>query len=153
MNSRERTFVMVKPDGVQRKLVGEVITRLEKKGLQPVAIKMMQMEPELAARHYGEHRGKPFYESLISFITSGPVVAMVWEGDNAVAVARSLIGATNPQEAAPGTIRGDLALFTGNNLVHGSDSLESARREIGLFFNEAELCSYRSVLDEWIYGR
>ncbi|NLA46468.1 MAG: nucleoside-diphosphate kinase [Firmicutes bacterium] len=144
---------MVKPDGVQRKLVGEVITRLEKKGLQPVAIKMMQMEPELAARHYGEHRGKPFYESLISFITSGPVVAMVWEGDNAVAVARSLIGATNPQEAAPGTIRGDLALFTGNNLVHGSDSLESARREIGLFFNEAELCSYRSVLDEWIYGR
>jgi nucleoside-diphosphate kinase len=144
---------MVKPDGVQRKLVGEVITRLEKKGLQPVAIKMMQMEPELAARHYGEHRGKPFYESLISFITSGPVVAMVWDGDNAVAVARSLIGATNPQEAAPGTIRGDLALFTGNNLVHGSDSLESARREIGLFYNEAELCSYRSVLDEWIYGR
>ncbi len=143
---------MVKPDGVQRKLVGEVIGRLEKKGLQPVAIKMMQIEPELAAEHYGEHRGKPFYESLISFITSGPVVAMVWEGDNAVAVSRALIGATDPQEAAPGTIRGDLALFTGNNLVHGSDSLESARREIGLFFNKEELCDYRAVLDGWIYG-
>lgn len=143
---------MVKPDGVQRKLVGEVIGRLEKKGLQPVAIKMMQIDPELASRHYGEHRGKPFYESLISFITSGPVVAMVWEGDNAVAVSRTLIGATDPQEADPGTIRGDLALFTGNNLVHGSDSLESARREIGLFFNEAELCSYRAVLNDWIYG-
>ena len=143
---------MVKPDGVQRKLVGEVIGRLEKKGLQPVAIKMMQIEPELAARHYGEHQGKPFYESLISFITSGPVVAMVWEGDNAVAVSRTLIGATDPQEAGPGTIRGDLALFTGNNLVHGSDSLESARREIGLFFDEAELCSYKAVLNDWIYG-
>ncbi len=143
---------MVKPDGVQRKLVGEVIGRLEKKGLQPVAIKMMQIDPELASRHYGEHRGKPFYESLISFITSGPVVAMVWEGDNAVAVSRTLIGATDPQEADPGTIRGDLALFTGNNLVHGSDSLESARREIGLFFDEAELCSYKAVLNDWIYG-
>ena len=97
---------MVKPDGVQRKLVGEVIGRLEKKGLQMVAMKMMQIEPELAARHYGEHRGKPFYESLISFITSGPVVAMVWEGENAVSVSRGLIGATDPQEAAPGTIRG-----------------------------------------------
>lgn len=143
---------MVKPDGVQRRLVGEVISRLEKKGLHPVAIKMMQVDRELAERHYGEHQGKPFYESLLSFITSGPVVAMVWEGENAVAVARALIGATNPQEAAPGTIRGDLALSTGNNLVHGSDSLESARREIGLFFTESELCSYRSALDEWVYG-
>lgn len=143
---------MVKPDGVQRKLVGEVIGRLEKKGLQLVAIKMMQIDPELASRHYGEHRGKPFYESLLSFITSGPVVAMVWEGDNAVAVSRTLIGATDPQEAGSGTIRGDLALFTGNNLVHGSDSLESARREIGLFFDEAELCSYKAVLNDWIYG-
>ncbi|HPZ42322.1 MAG: nucleoside-diphosphate kinase [Dethiobacteria bacterium] len=152
MHVKERTFIMVKPDGVQRKLVGEVIGRLEKKGLQMVAMKMMQIEPELAARHYGEHRGKPFYESLISFITSGPVVAMVWEGENAVSVSRGLIGATDPQEAAPGTIRGDLALFTGNNLVHGSDSLESARREISLFFKDTELCSYRVALDGWIYG-
>lgn len=143
---------MVKPDGVQRGLVGEVVSRLEKKGLQPVAIKMMQISPELAAQHYGEHRGKPFFEGLLSFITSGPVVAMVWEGDNAVAVSRTLIGSTNPQEAAPGTIRGDLALFTGNNLVHGSDSPESARREIDLFFRDAEICTYAAALNHWIYG-
>ena len=143
---------MVKPDGVQRKCIGEVISRLERKGLKPVAIKMMQIEKELAARHYGEHQGKPFYESLIAFITSGPVVAMIWEGDSAVAAARTLIGATNPQEAAPGTIRGDLALFTGNNLIHGSDSPESARREIGLFFAGTEICSYRDSSAGWIYG-
>ncbi len=143
---------MVKPDGVQRRFTGEVIGRLERKGLKPVAIKMMLVEEGLAAQHYGEHRGKPFYESLISFITSGPVVAMVWEGDSAVAVARTLIGATDPQQAAPGTIRGDLALFTGNNLVHGSDSPESARREIALFFTEAEICSYRDASEGWLYG-
>ncbi len=142
---------MVKPDGVQRGLVGEVISRLERKGLQPVAIKMMQVERELAERHYAEHRGKPFYESLVAYITSGPVVAMVWEGENAVAVCRALIGATNPQGAAPGTIRGDLALSVEKNLVHGSDSPESARREIGLFFTEGELCRYRSALEDWLY--
>jgi nucleoside-diphosphate kinase len=149
---RERTFIMVKPDGVQRGLVGDVIGRLERKGLQAAAIKMMQISPDLAARHYGEHKGKPFYESLINFITSGPVVAMVWEGDNAVSVARSLIGATDPQKAAPGTIRGDLGLFTGNNIVHGSDSPENAKREIALFFEPSELCDYRLSLEEWIYG-
>jgi nucleoside-diphosphate kinase len=149
---RERTFIMVKPDGVQRGLIGEVIGRLERKGLQAVALKMMQISPELAARHYGEHKGKPFYESLINFITSGPVVAMVWEGDNAVSVARTLIGATDPQKAAPGTMRGDLALFTGNNIVHGSDSLESAKREIALFFAPSELCDYRLNQEKWIYG-
>lgn len=149
---RERTFIMVKPDGVQRGLIGEVIGRLERKGLQAVAIKMMQISPELAARHYGEHKGKPFYESLINFITSGPVVAMVWEGDNAVSVARTLIGATDPQKAAPGTMRGDLALFTGNNIVHGSDSPESAKREITLFFAPSELCDYRLNQEKWIYG-
>ncbi len=143
---------MIKPDGVQRKFIGEVIGRLEKKGLKLVGVKMMLIERELAARHYGEHKGKPFYESLISFITSGPVVAMIWEGDNAVAAARTLIGATNPQEAAPGTIRGDLALFTGNNLIHGSDSLGSARREIDLFFTDEEICSYRDASAGWIYG-
>ena len=143
---------MVKPDGVQRGFIGEVISRLEKKGLQAVALKMIRIDRDLASRHYGEHEGKPFYENLIAFITSGPVVAMVWEGDGAVAVARSLIGATDPQQAAPGTIRGDLALFTGNNLVHGSDSPESARREIALFFGEAEICSYRASQEEWVYG-
>lgn len=151
-DTRERTFVMVKPDGVQRGLVGAVLGRLERKGLQLVGMKLMQIEPELAARHYGEHQGKPFYGGLLSFITSGPVVAMVWEGDNAVTVARTLIGATDPQKAVPGTIRGDLALSTGNNLVHGSDSLESARREIALFFKDSEVCAYRAVLDGWIYG-
>jgi len=143
---------MVKPDGVQRGLIGEVISRLERKGLKLVAMKMMQISPELAARHYGEHRGKPFYESLVSFITSAPVVAMVWEGDDVVAQARNLIGATDPRKAAPGSIRGDLAVFTGNNVVHGSDSLESAQREIGLFFEEGEICSYQASRDQWVYG-
>ena len=152
MSGRERTFIMVKPDGVQRGLVGEVIGRLERKGLQPAAVKLMQLTPEMAASHYAEHREKPFYADLVGFITSGPVVAMVWEGDGAVALARTLIGATDPQKAAPGTIRGDLAVFTGNNIVHGSDSPESARREINLFFDEAELCRYRISRDEWVYG-
>lgn len=143
---------MVKPDGVQRGLVGEVIDRLAKKGIQLVALKMMQVSPELAGRHYGEHQGKPFYDSLIAFITSGPVVAMVWEGDDVVAITRRLIGDTDPREALPGTIRGDLALFTGNNLVHGSDSPESAGREIALFFDKNEICRYRLVLDDWVYG-
>lgn len=143
---------MVKPDGVQRGLVGEVIDRLAKKGIQLVALKMMQVSPELAEHHYGEHQGKPFYDSLIAFITSGPVVAMVWEGDDVVAITRRLIGDTDPREALPGTIRGDLALFTGNNLVHGSDSPESAGREIALFFDENEICCYRLVLDDWVYG-
>ncbi|MEW5784787.1 MAG: nucleoside-diphosphate kinase [Bacillota bacterium] len=153
MRQRERTFVMVKPDGVQRGLVAEVIGRLERKGLQLAGLKMMQISPELAARHYGEHLGKPFYDSLITFITSGPVVAMVWEGDGAVSLARTLIGATDPQKAVPGSIRGDLAVFTGNNIVHGSDSLESAAREIGLFFEPAEIFSYRISQEEWIYGQ
>jgi nucleoside-diphosphate kinase len=151
MSKREQTFVMVKPDGVQRKLVGEVIGRLERKGLQLAALKMLQISPELAARHYAEHRGKPFYNGLLSFITSGPVVAMVWEGDDAVAVARTLIGATDPRQAVPGTIRGDLAIFTGNNLVHGSDSTASARREIDLFFSAPEICAYRLDQDGWLY--
>ncbi len=152
MDNKERTFIMVKPDGVQRGLVGEVIARFEKKGLQPVGIKLMQITPELAALHYGEHKGKPFYESLVNFIISGPVVAMVWEGDSVVSLARTLIGATDPKQAAPGTIRGDLAVFTGNNIIHGSDSVESAKREIGLFFTDEELCSYQISNNEWVYG-
>lgn len=152
MSHKERTFIMVKPDGVQRSLIGEVLSRLERKGLQLVGLKLMQISPELASKHYREHLGKPFYDSLIAFITSAPVAAMVWEGDDAVSVARTLIGATDPQKAAPGTIRGDLAVFTGNNIVHGSDSPESAQREIVLFFEAAEICEYRATRDTWVYG-
>ncbi|MEQ8176553.1 MAG: nucleoside-diphosphate kinase [Syntrophomonadaceae bacterium] len=130
----EQTFVMVKPDGVQRKLVGEIISRLERKGFILRAAKMMQIDEELAGRHYAEHQGKPFFPGLVEFITSGPVVAMVWEGENAVAAVRKMMGATNPLDAAPGTIRGDLATAMSENLIHGSDSLEAAQREINLFF-------------------
>ncbi|MBT9168229.1 MAG: Nucleoside diphosphate kinase [Syntrophomonadaceae bacterium] len=149
----ERTFLMIKPDGVQRNLVGEIISRFEKKGFQLVALKLIQISPELAAKHYGEHVGKPFYGGLLEFITSVPVVAMVWQGLNAVAVARTMMGKTNPADAAPGTIRGDLAVFMGNNVVHGSDSPESAEREIKLFFSSAELVSYNKACDCWLYGK
>ncbi len=149
---KERTFVMIKPDAVQRMQAGEIIGRLEKKGLKLVALKMMQVSPGQAARHYAEHREKGFYESLISFITSGPVVAMVWEGDQAIAVVRKLVGETNPQNAAPGSIRGDLAISTGNNVVHASDSPDSASREISLFFQEQEIHNYRLETEGWIYG-
>ena len=151
MVERERTFLMVKPDGVQRGLVGNVISRLEMKGFKLVAMKMMIITPELAARHYGEHQGKPFYDGLIEFITSGPVVAMVWEGDNVIEVVRNMMGQTDPRKAAPGTMRGDLAVFMGKNIVHGSDKQESADREIALFFNPEEICSYALTLDYWIY--
>ena len=130
----EQTFVMVKPDGVRRKLVGEIVSRLERKGFTLRAAKMMQIDRELAGRHYAEHQGKPFFPELVEFICSGPVVAMVWEGENAVAAVRKLMGATNPLDAAPGTIRGDLAAIMSENLIHGSDSLEAAQREINLFF-------------------
>ena len=151
MNTRERTFLMVKPDGVQRALIGSIISRMEQKGLKLVAMKLMQITTDLAARHYGEHKGKPFYEGLIEFITSSPVVAMIWEGDDVIEMARTLIGATDPREAVPGSIRGDLAVFTGKNIVHGSDSLASAKREIGLFFGDEELCSYSLPHEESLY--
>ncbi|HEY8530415.1 MAG TPA: nucleoside-diphosphate kinase [Paenibacillaceae bacterium] len=138
----ERTFVMVKPDGVRRGLVGEIIGRFERKGLRLVAAKFLRMSRELAERHYEEHRGRPYYEPLIEFVTSGPVMAMVWEGEQAVAAGRQLIGKTNPLEAAPGSIRGDFALNTRQNLVHASDSAESARREAANFFAEEELVSF-----------
>jgi len=149
----EKTFVMIKPDGVQRNLIGEIISRFERKGLKLIGMKLMQISKELAAEHYGEHQGKPFYSELIDFITSGPVVAMVWEGQNAIAIVRNLMGKTNPAEAAPGTIRGDFAVFTGNNVVHGSDSPESAEREINLFFTADELIAYEKAGDSWLYGR
>lgn len=142
MELRERTFLMVKPDGVQRGLVGNVISRMENKGFKLVAMKMMQLSRELAARHYQEHEGKAFYTGLIEFITSAPVVAMIWEGDEIIAMTRTLVGATDPSKAAPGTMRGELAVFTGKNIVHASDSPDSARREIELFFSETDFCIY-----------
>lgn len=151
MNTRERTFLMVKPDGVQRALIGSIISRMEQKGLKLVAMKLMQITSDLAARHYGEHKGKPFYEGLIEFITSSPVVAMIWEGDEVIEMVRILIGATDPRKAVPGSIRGDLAVFTGKNIVHGSDSLTSAKREIGLFFGDEELCSYSLPHEDSLY--
>ena len=130
----ENTYVMVKPDGVARGLVGEVVSRLERKGLTLVNMRMLTIDEELAGRHYAEHTERPFFGELVAFITSGPVVAMEWSGEGAVAVARTLMGGTNPAEAAPGTIRGDFGLIITENIVHGSDSVESATREIGIFF-------------------
>jgi len=135
----ERTFIMVKPNGVTRGLVGAVVGRFERRGLVLKAMKMMTIPRELAERHYGEHSEKPFFGSLVDFITSGPVVAMVWEGNEAVKVARGMMGATNPIDAAPGTIRGDFATELEENVVHGSDSPESGLREIALFFGDEAL--------------
>jgi len=135
----ERTFAMVKPDGVKRGLVGEVVGRLEQKGFRIVGMKLMQIPRETAETHYGEHQGKPFFEGLVSFITSGPVVAMVVEGENAIAEWRKMMGATNPKDAAPGTLRGDFASTIDENVAHGSDAPETAEREIGIFFKPEEL--------------
>ena len=146
----ERTFVAVKPDGVQRGLVGEVISRLERRGLKLVAIRLMQVDEDLAGRHYAEHVDRPFFASLVSFITSGPIVAMIWEANNAVALARQTMGSTNPGEASPGTIRGDFGIDIGRNIVHGSDGPESAEREISLFFESGDAVDYARSTDKWI---
>ena len=146
----ERTLVILKPDAVQRGLSGEIIRRLENRGLKIVGLDMRTIDREVAARHYGEHEGKPFYAGLIEYITSGPVVLMVLEGPNAVAVTRSAMGKTNPVDAAPGTIRGDLGLMTGRNLIHGSDAPESAEREVALFFGERNLSSWDRDSDRWV---
>ena len=135
----EQTFAMVKPDGVRRGLTGTIISRIEAKGFTIRALKLMRISRELAERHYGEHAGKPFFEGLVSFITSGPVVAIVVEGENAIAEWRKMMGATNPKDAAPGTIRGDLATTIDENVVHGSDAPATAEREIGIFFDQSEL--------------
>lgn len=151
MADMERTFVAVKPDGLQRGLVGEIISRFEKRGLKLVGLRLLQVTRQMAETHYGEHKGKPFFDGLVKFITSGPVVAMVWEGKDAIAIARSTIGATNPASAAPGTIRGDLAIEIGRNIVHGSDGPESAVREINIFFSENELISgWSRNIDSWL---
>ena len=146
----ETTLILVKPDGVQRGLVGEVIGRLERKGLRISGLKMIQASEELANKHYGEHVGKPFFDSLVSFITSSPLIALAVEGESAVEVSRNLMGATNPKEAAPGTIRGDYGLTIGMNIIHGSDSLESAARELAIFFENSEILVYERAIDTWI---
>ncbi|MBM7699036.1 nucleoside-diphosphate kinase [Kurthia huakuii] len=135
----QTTFLMVKPDGVKRQLVGDIVDRFERKGFVLKGAKLMQISQELAEKHYAEHAEKPFFGELTDFITSGPVFAMVWEGENVISVARLMMGATNPAESAPGTIRGDYSTTVSHNVIHGSDSLASAEREIGLFFNENEL--------------
>ncbi len=147
----ERTYLMVKPDGVQRNLAGETISRFEKKGFKIIGLKMLKISRELAEKHYGEHVGKPFFEQLVGFITSGPVVAMVIEGKDAVSAAREMMGATNPLKAAPGTIRGSFGIDIGRNVIHGSDSPDSARREIALFFKDEEIIDYNRDVDQWIY--
>ena len=146
----ERTFTMEKPGVVQRRLAGEIISRIERKGLKIVALKMMTIPRSLAETHYAEHREKSFFGELVSFITSGPVVAMVVEGDNAIAQVRKLCGATKVEDALPGTIRGDYALHTGLNIIHASDSTASAEREIGLFFDRSELFAWSDGNDAWI---
>lgn len=135
----ERTFVMIKPDGMKRRLAGDIIKRIELKGYRPVGIKLMVISDELARRHYAEHADKAFFGELVEFITSGPVLAMVWEGENVISAMRTMMGKTNPQEASPGTIRGDFAVATAENIIHGSDSSASAQREINLFFKPEEL--------------
>ncbi|HEY9681737.1 MAG TPA: nucleoside-diphosphate kinase [Oculatellaceae cyanobacterium] len=147
----ERTFVAIKPDGVERGLVGEIIHRFERRGLKLVGLKLMKVPTAMAEEHYGEHKGKGFYNGLVSFFTSGPIVAMVLEGKNAISLARQVIGSTNPAEAAPGTIRGDLAVDLGRNVVHGSDSPTSAKREIGIFFKEEEqIQGWERTVQKWI---
>jgi len=146
----ERTFLMIKPDGVQRGLIGEIFSRFENKGLKLTGAKFMQISEELAETHYGEHKGKSFYEPLVSFITSGPVFAMVWSGDNVIALTRAMIGKTDAVEAMPGTIRSDYAVHTNFNLIHGSDSAESAEREIQLFFKPDELVAFEHTIQRWI---
>lgn len=149
----EKTLLLAKPDAVARGLIGEIITRLEKKGLKAAAVKMIWMDEKLAGRHYSAHLGKPFFEGLIKYITSLPVIAMVWEGPDAVGVTRKMIGATNPADAEPGTLRGDLGISLSNNLVHGSDSLESADKEIGLFFEKDEIFAWERPNESYITGQ
>ncbi len=146
----ERTLVLVKPDGVQRGLVGEVISRLERRGLKLVAMKLVRVDDALARQHYAEHVGRPFFGGLVEFITSAPLAAMVWEAENVVEIVRKTMGETNPAASAPGTIRGDLGVNIGRNLVHGSDSLESAEREVGLFFSSREILDYSRSIEPWI---
>lgn len=146
----ERTLVLVKPDGVQRQLAGRIISRFEERGLRIVGLKLVAVDRDLAERHYAVHRGKPFFAGLIEFITSSPVVAMALEGPGAIAMVRTAVGATRPEQAAPGTIRGDLALVTAQNLVHASDGPDTAEAELALWFRDGELVSYPRDIDRWV---
>ena len=146
----ETTLILIKPDGVQRALIGEIISRIEQKGLKISGMKLMNVTEEIAGRHYEEHVDRPFFGSLVDFITSSPVVAMAVAGDNAVQVMRTIMGSTNPQEAAPGTIRGDFGMTIGMNLIHGSDSADSAVRELGIFFDSSEIIEYDRSVDTWV---
>jgi nucleoside-diphosphate kinase len=147
----ERTLVLVKPDGVQRGLIGEVVSRLERRGLRLVAARFMRVDRRLAETHYAVHKGKPFYDGLITYIASAPVMAMVWEGPNAVAAVRQTMGATRPAEAAPGSIRHDFALEVGRNLTHASDSVDNGKAEVALWFAQADLVEWGRDLDRWIF--
>lgn len=147
----ERSLVLIKPDGVQRGLAGTIISRLEQKGLQIVAMKMLHIDEDLAGRHYAIHKGKPFFDDLVDFITSSPVIAIVLQGKNAVGIVRQIMGDTDPARAPSGTIRGDFGIDIGHNLVHGSDSVENSSHEIDLFFSAREIVSYDRDLDTWIY--
>lgn len=147
----ERTFLAVKPDGVQRGLVSEIVGRFEVKGFTLVGLRLMRVSRELAEQHYAEHKEKPFFAGLVDFITSGPVVAMVWEGKGVVAAARKIIGVTNPLNAEPGTIRGNYGIDIGRNIIHGSDAIETAQREIELWFKPEDLVSWQPSLMNWIY--
>jgi nucleoside-diphosphate kinase len=149
----ERTFAMVKPDGVQRGLVGEVIARYERRGLKVVGLKLMRVSRQLAEEHYAEHKGKPFYAPLVDYITSGPVVALALEGRNAVQVVRDVNGATDPAKAAPGSIRGDYALDIGRNVVHGSDALATAQRELKLYFHDQDLLAWERTGERWVHEK
>ncbi|TLZ53295.1 MAG: nucleoside-diphosphate kinase [Methanobacteriota archaeon] len=148
----ERTFCLVKPDGVQRGIVGEVLRRFESRGLKLVGLKMVHISRAIAEEYYAEHRGKPFFPGLVDYVTSGPAVAMLWEGENAVVVVRKTMGATDPAKAEPGTIRADFGLTISRNVVHGSDSIESANREAALFFKPDEILAYDRAHDAWIQG-
>jgi nucleoside-diphosphate kinase len=147
----QKSFVMMKPDAVQRRLMGKILARFEDKGLQIVACKLIQIDEDLAKTHYGEHAEKPFFPSLVEYITSSPCLAMVIQGEEAITTIRKIVGATNPLEADLGTIRGDFGMDTGRNIIHASDSPASAEREIGLFFNEDEICDYQIVDNDLIY--
>jgi len=149
----ERTLVIIKPDGIQRHLAGEIIGRFEKKGLKLVAVKLRQVQPALASQLYAVHKGKPFYEGLVRSLSSAPVMLLVWEADGVIAMVRKLMGATFGYDAEPGTIRGDFGCSRGCNLVHGSDSPESAAKEIALFFSPDEIVSYELTTGKWLYGR
>jgi nucleoside-diphosphate kinase len=148
--TKEQTFVMIKPDGVQRGLIGNIIHRFEQKGIKLVAMKLVSVSKDLAEKHYGVHKGKPFFEPTVKYITSSPVVAMVLEGENAIEIVRGMMGKTNPSEASPGTIRGDFGQFIGRNIVHGSDGKDTAEFEINLWFSKEELSSYTRIDEPWL---